>query len=478
MALLNLASGYATVRRIKAVPAELRFVALQAVNAPLAAEVERLNESPEGALARLKKLDAASAEEAISHVTNAATLYQAQNESRSQVGSAVLERAHMLGINLHEVPKTDRPAPVPATLTRTQRAVAKPVGEAAVALGKMATIDDDTVLEWSSSLGPDAPWHTVFTETKRHYSVHSRIIRDALVREVLEIEKLWDEWGGAMLHSVAMYEGEVNATFVRLLDTAMQNNLPVGQLKMTSLTEEARTALDRSGLALRHMCGVASITEVTDGIRKMLSEYTPSVSRYGDDTADAIQRVFTDTRDPEMADALAPLLPVAIGVVGDAAWRMGSQAAQTFLMIQGVSVETMRISWRYLGQSMHEVLKGEYGPVPSHDDVTWLLARYGDEQDEEYDFSDVLYRLAWDASNEHVQSFCERVLFEMPGGAKNLVGASGYGNAPLVELVMKHAGSVLGENVAAWSLFLQQVDSHDGLFLDLVNAAVIATANS
>ncbi len=476
MALTNIHSGYSTARRLESVPAELRMTVLQAVNAPMAAEVVRIDENPDEALARLRKLDVESATEAISYVTNPAALHAMRGDTRTAVLDQIRERAKDLKLNLAApIPAEAKPV-VSMTPSRTAKALEKPVPEAIKALAKMATIEDTAVLAWVDTLGADTAWDDLLSAMSRHSRLIDSIIHSALSREVIDISSVWSKWSHYLLRSATEQTGPLTKTQVAVFELATTECAWRERPKFVGYTETGRKAIEHASIPVRHLCGEASPLEVVNGLQAVLVAFKPSGNRY-DVAADVVEGLFLNVRTPEMADTLVPHLRTSIDILADAGWRLGRDAARHILQIEGISNATARSLWCHVvDPSIMGILNGELGPVPTDNDITWILERFADETDEDFDLSGLIQRLNWTDRTPANEAFCRRVLYELPEGGRKLIGLSSrWGRNWTTDLVMAEAAKHLTTNVAAWSIFMQQIDGHSGMFSDLIQAAVIAT---
>jgi hypothetical protein len=266
---------------------------------------------------------------------------------------------------------------------------------------------------------------------------------------------------------------------VSLLERAIDEGYCFNSLPYTGCPDDVEALLVNAALPLRQLCGVAGVDEVVAGLTTMLAAYVPTGSRY-DSVGQMVTSVFVNTRTAEMADALAPLVQVAKSTLGDAAWRLGQAAAGHLITIEGISNTTTRTLWRDLAEaSTVEIFAGKLGPQPTDEDITWLLERYADPTDEGFDLQGMIYRLGWGEPNPALAGYMDRILMEVPGSAEVLLSSSrSWGTNWMIEAVMAKASELLGSNVPAWNIFMQQVDGHSGLFGDLVSAAIIATATN
>lgn len=193
MALTNFANTRQNKQRIAAVPPAFQRTVLAAVNPPMAAVLEDIETNPEKTVAALKKLDISSAEEVVSLSRSHAVLRAALGDSRDGVTGEARSRAHALGIDLSEVPRTERPAanPMKTAESRTQKLITKGFDEVVKGLPKMATIDREVLLTWVETLGADTDWSALLTASGRHWGVADYIMSIATANENVDIDALW-----------------------------------------------------------------------------------------------------------------------------------------------------------------------------------------------------------------------------------------------------------------------------------------------
>jgi hypothetical protein len=191
-----------------------------------------------------------------------------------------------------------------------------------------------------------------------------------------------------------------------------------------------------------------------------------------------VEAIVSCVRTPEIAIALAPLLSKEVTNNGFSRyWRLSYDAAARFVVIPGIDQETTRICWSHLSASLEEVVRGKLGPKPTEADITWLLERFADPDDDNFNVDNVLNSLDYGERSSEVDNFVDRVLAELPGGAASVLNnARRWGTPWLVETALKRAGEKLGTNAAAWAVFMKEVDGFNGLMDELIEAAIIATA--
>lgn len=475
MPLISMATPYGLRSRVLAAPAELRHVVLRAVNPALANELTVVEENPSQAASRVRKLDADTAEQLVEFVTNAQVLRELHAaERREGVSTAIRSRAHALGVDLYKVDKPEA-APAGSTLVaRTEKALAKPFSQALIALSKMATVDEAAVRAWFAKLGPDTDWPTVFSNIDRHRTLRVEVLIDAIDREAVSIPKLLPAYEH-LVHSAAQaYKGALNPTAIQALEAAITAGYGISEVRFEGLTDEGRTFLETAAPLMRILCGVATPKEAAAAYSDALA--SEEENNRGRHMAEAI---ISCVRTPEIAAAIAPLLDTepSQGNPYRYYWRAAHEAASRFVAIPGIDEETTRICWSHLGSNLEEVVRGKLGPKPTEADITWLLERFADPDDEKFDVDNVLSGLDYGERSPEVESFVARVLAELPGGAAKVLNNSRRWGSPwLVEATLAKAGEKLGTNAAAWAVFMKEVDSFNGRMDELIEAAIIATS--
>ena len=475
MALTRLVTPYAKRRHVASAPLAVRLTVLRAVNAPLANELEAVEAEPSSALSRMKKLDAETAVELVGLITSREALRAALGDRRDSVSGAVQVRASMLSFNLaHTDPSVAPTKQVGvSTETRTAKVLAKPTDEAIAALAKMATLDESAVLNWTKTLDRTTPWDKLVAATNRHWGLAESIIKDALIREVVDIPAYLTSGDLHVIVTAAQnHEGELNASMILVLDQAIAREHPFNEINASGLSDAAFDALATASLDLRMICNVATAEEAVAGFYQ-----PPAVQARRQDVHENLRRLYANVRSADIADALTPLIAEAKAPLGYPGMRFANAAAQHLLTIPGIKHSTVRELWAHIDSAMSAVLSGDCGPQPSDDDITWLIERYGDAADERFDVSSLLSAIGYATRTEASAAFTNRILFEMPGGAAALLNTNQrWRDDWLSSTLFEHATEKLQHNVAAWRIFLSEVDGYDGLFEDLLHAAVIATA--
>lgn len=481
MALTNLANTRQNKLRIAATPAEFQLTVLAAVNPPMAAVLENIETNPEKTVGALKKLDAPSAEEIVGLCRRHATLRAALDDPRDGVSSAARSRAHALGLNLSEIPRTEKPVADPAKTapSRTQKLVDKGFDEVVKGLPKMATLDRDVLLTWADSLGPETDWNALLESANRHWGLADDFMRVATLNEAVDIDTLWgnEQHRQVLINAVQGSTRELTVTQVRIVEMALAEGTSVNETQAAGLTPEARAYVANGSVMLRHLCRAATPQEVLDELRKNIDEHLADPGRYSD-ALGRIEILLTNAKTSEMVSALAPHLDGIFDELGSDSWRISRWVPQQYVTIENLPRETVHALWPLLASSMKEILTGNLGPVPTAEELDMLVALFASGKSKNFEPSEVLRPIGWmDNFDETVKLFLEKLLMNTPGGAQFLLGATSYwSSSRFTELVMAKAAEVLGHNQPAWNVFMEQVDGHTGLFADLLNAAVIATA--
>jgi hypothetical protein len=475
MALTHLVTPHAKRRHVAAAPPAVRLTVLRAVNAPLANELEALEADPIQAMTRMRKLDAETAIEIAGLMTSPVALRAILQDQRDSVTYAVRVRASDLGIDLSATEVTQpTPRQVNAsTETRTARVLAKPINEAITALAKMATIDEAAVLAWVHTLDESAPWAEIVAATNRHWGLARSVITDALVREAVNVDAYLATGDLQTITTAASaHEGELNATMVAVLNQAVIRDHPVHEVKATSISREALAALKTAALPIKMMCDVATPQEVVAAF----NTWPPPSSRPAD-AYEQFSLLYSNVRSAEVAEAITPLIGSLEPLMGYLYSRFSANAAEHLLKLPNIGHDTVRQLWAHSGASMQEVLRGSYGPVPSQDDLTWLIERYGDAEDAKFDVSIILSAISYSERSDMGDQFTNRILHEMPGGAAALLRTNmRWREDWMSSIVLEYATGKLQDNVSAWRVFLSEAESYTGLFEELLNAAVVATA--
>jgi hypothetical protein len=474
MPLISMATPYGLRARVLAAPSELRHIVLRAVNPALANELVAVEENPSQASSRVRKLDAESAEQLVEFVNDPQVLRALHaSERRDGVSSAIRSRASDLNVDLYEV---DRPETTPAGTNlglRTAKALAKPFDAALIALSKMATVDEPAVRAWCENFGQDTDWGQVLSQLGRHYTVRSQVLTDAIEREAVSIDKLLPGNESLLFGAIQSYKGALNPTAIQAIEVTLAAGFSLNEGSFELLTDEARTHLDTAGPLVRILCGVATPEEAATAYNDALvSEQEDNRHRH------MVEAIVSCVRTPEIAIALAPLLSKEVTNNGFSRyWRLSYDAAARFVVIPGIDQETTRICWSHLSASLEEVVRGKLGPKPTEADITWLLERFADPDDDNFNVDNVLNSLDYGERSSEVDNFVDRVLAELPGGAASVLNnARRWGTPWLVETALKRAGEKLGTNAAAWAVFMKEVDGFNGLMDELIEAAIIATA--
>jgi hypothetical protein len=473
MPLISMATPYGMRSRVLAAPSELRHVVLRAVNPALANELMAVEENPSQAASRVRKLDAESAEQLVEFVNDTQVLRALhESERREGVSAAIRSRASDLNVDLYQV---DRPEPSPAGTTlglRTEKALAKPFDAALIALSKMANVDEPAVRAWCENFGPDTDWVQVLSHLARHYTVRSQVLTDAIEREAVSIDKLLPGNESLLFGAIQSYKGPLNPTAIQAIEAALAAGFSLNDGSFELLTDEARAHLDTAGPLVRILCGVATPEEAANAYQTALeTEHDNTRNRH------MTEAIVSCVRTPEVAGALAPLLSQEINNGGFSRyWRLSYDAAARFIVIPGIDQETTRICWGNLSASLEDVVRGKLGPKPTEADITWLLERFADPDDDNFNVDNVLNGLDYGDRTPEVDNFVDRVLAELPGGAAKVMNnARRWGTPWLVETALKRAGEKLGTNAAAWAVFMKEVDGFNGLMDELIEAAIIAT---
>jgi hypothetical protein len=481
MALTNLANTRQTRQRIAAAPEAFQLTVLAAVNPPMAAVLEDIENNPEKTVAALKKLDLSSAEEVVSLCRSHATLREALSDTRDGVTGAARSRASDLGINLSEVPRTERSAadPTKTAESRTQKLIAKGFDDVVKGLPKMATIDRDVVLAWVETLPLGTDWSALLVASGRHWGMDDEIMRIATTNETVEVEALWadDTHKRTLINAVQGSTKDLTVTQVRIVEMALAEGMNVSETQTAGLTPAAREYVANGTVLLRHLCRAAEPQEIVDELFKNIAEHLASPDRY----TDALSRVeilLANSKTPEVVAVLAPRLEGIFDELDQDAWRISRSIPHQFIKVEGLPRETVHVLWPLIGNSTKDILLGELGPVPNEEELDMLVAMFAAGETKNFNPDDALRPIAWmDNLDGAVALFLEKLLMQTPGGANRLLGATSYWRgSPFTSLVMEKAAEVLGHNQAAWNVFMEQVDGHQGLFTDLLNAAVIATS--
>lgn len=270
---------------------------------------------------------------------------------------------------------------------------------------------------------------------------------------------------------------ELNLTQVRIVERALAEGVSVDETQTAGLTPEALAYVANGSVMLRHLCRAATPQEVIDELMKNVEEHLANPDRYTE-AINRIEILLTNSKTPEMIAAIAPLLGGIFDQLGSDAWRLSHWVPQQYVKIEGIPRETVHVLWSMIGNSMKGILQGEYGPVPNEEELDMLVAMFAAGETKNFDPDDALRPISWlDELDGTVARFVEKLLMNTPGGAPLLLGATSYWrSSAFTSLVMEKAAEVLGHNQAAWNVFMEQVDGHQGMFTDLLNAAVIATS--
>jgi hypothetical protein len=450
LALLNLTTPYAQAALVAAAPVEHRLDVLRAVNPALHAELERIEANPTSAVSRARKLTSASVVELVRYVTNRPALRALGDDPRDAVLTAVRARACELHVDLTLAARTKRVA-TPLS-TRTEKALAKPVADVIAWLGTTREVFRPAFDAWCADVTPEktAVWNDIVTAAGRLHGA-----QDMLVKLAFEHDLGAASFAGAGEYALisALYDwtGDVNDTVLGALRHAVADGFEPKMYKHRKLTA---TVPADAPFSLRTVLGLVTPAELDAELHRIAADKTQR-SWFIENEIITLASFATDPA--TVAVAAAHLKRDGMSCADD--------AAAALLTVPGLSFALRSELLGIVGASVIELIvddKLEPG------DIDAFVAALAASEHPAEAVSDVASRAWYHRNAEQDFSWLfSRMLNDVPAAAMTLV-------ASYPELVMAHAAARIGKHPDAWGVILSEVTSYDGLFNELIDAAIAA----